>query len=695
MKSFVSCIYLIVFFELISGKTQTTGEMISALQHQNATEKDAAVLARQHRDIAYLYAIRFQTAEAKKYADTSMAFALKSANNFEIVFSKFTLAKIYYLEDRTDTAIQITEDAGSLLKNVKNRNDETYARAYYYYMKGTLQDKKYKMDTAIYYYDKAITLINKTPQPEKDCTLLCSLFAGKAKSLVRLRKKGEAMALFIKAVKLSETCDDKINLMLMYYEYGFALKAETTGLNYCWKAAKMAEQMELEGYEGIYLHNIGSLYYNQGKYDSSYQVLMESTGILKNIIPVKQYIYALQDLSLTLIQLDSLEKAEAISREVVSYQDLSRLTYENFSSLVQLSEVLNKKGDYDEQWEIISIAEKLASASRNQQCIVTLMEQKAHYYSSIGNYKDALFYFTKIKDYRDSVGKIEAQQKLEEISIAYESEKKDNEIALLNAQQEISNTKLSRQRIAIFAASALAVLFGIAGFAVFKRIQLKRKTDLQIEKLERLNEIQELRTNIALDMHDDIGASLSSIRLYSEAVRTETKEKLPRSEKMLQKISENANEIVEHMSDIVWAINPKYDEITNLQNRMRKFAIELCAVNQITPEFIWNEQAQFNIPMETRRNIYLIFKEAVNNAVKYASCKTITIRLEENKHNLTMLIIDDGIGFDMAAQLDDQRMNLGNGLKNMRFRAKEIGGTLEINSTPGKGTSILFKLDMT
>ena len=138
-----------------------------------------------------------------------------------------------------------------------------------------------------------------------------------------------------------------------------------------------------------------------------------------------------------------------------------------------------------------------------------------------------------------------------------------------------------------------------------------------------------MRDKIAQDLHDDIGASLSSIRMYSEAVRTQVKEKLPQVDMILERISENSKEIVENMSDIVWAINPKNDSLQFMEDRMHAFTSAVCSSKNIVPHFNKIDFHEVKLSMETRKNIFLIFKESVNNAAKYAECKNIFVNMEK------------------------------------------------------------------
>jgi signal transduction histidine kinase len=173
--------------------------------------------------------------------------------------------------------------------------------------------------------------------------------------------------------------------------------------------------------------------------------------------------------------------------------------------------------------------------------------------------------------------------------------------------------------------------------------------------------------------------------MYSEMVKTQLPDSSSAANLMLDKISSNARESVESMSDIVWMINPKNDLFSNLINRMEFYASEMCSGKNIALDFQKKEaEDAIKISMEARKNIYLIFKEAVNNAVKYSEASQLKILLEQTDHHIKMEVSDNGNGFDVST------IRKGNGLENMIQRAKGINGEVTIDSRSDEGTRIIF-----
>ena len=218
-------------------------------------------------------------------------------------------------------------------------------------------------------------------------------------------------------------------------------------------------------------------------------------------------------------------------------------------------------------------------------------------------------------------------------------------------------------------------------------------------RINQLLKINSIRNKIAGDLHDDIGSTLSSIRMYSDIVSDQLQDNNPESKPLLKKMSDNSREMIENMSDIVWAIKPANDAFKNIEVRMFNFATELCNAKNMHLKMQRNLALEsLKIPMEQRRDLYLIFKEAVNNAVKYSDCSEIKIDFNKTRNLFLMQISDDGIGFDTKSVIQWEELHPvrdGNGLVNMQLRAKRHKGKLDIISSVGKGTKIILTMPLT
>jgi len=203
-------------------------------------------------------------------------------------------------------------------------------------------------------------------------------------------------------------------------------------------------------------------------------------------------------------------------------------------------------------------------------------------------------------------------------------------------------------------------------------------------RLGRLLELEKVRTRIATDLHDDIGANLTRISLLSEVAKQKSENG---NGKLLNSIADIARESVASMNDIVWAISPDHDSFLDLTRRMRAHAEEIFAFREIELEFNAADSA-LRLSVGMRRDLLLIFKEAVNNAAKHSGCQKVSINFGSENSILRLAIKDDGKGFETAEIYD------GQGLRSMSNRARSLGGELNIESMAGAGTQVKFKMQL-
>jgi len=217
--------------------------------------------------------------------------------------------------------------------------------------------------------------------------------------------------------------------------------------------------------------------------------------------------------------------------------------------------------------------------------------------------------------------------------------------------------------------SLLTMLIGILVYLIFQyrlRQQLK---------------VLQIRNRIHRDLHDDVGATLSSVKAYSEILREN-----PNNSVIAELITENASEMIEHLEVIAWATNPRHDSFGSLIEKINHYAVPICFAKSIqydiSPDGISKDLI---VPGEIRQNVFLVAKEAINNTAKYANANNCIVKSFIVHGKFIMEISDDGNGFDGVNKS-------GNGLQNMYTRIKEIGGEIFIISEEGKGTKIKIEL---
>jgi signal transduction histidine kinase/ligand-binding sensor domain-containing protein len=199
-------------------------------------------------------------------------------------------------------------------------------------------------------------------------------------------------------------------------------------------------------------------------------------------------------------------------------------------------------------------------------------------------------------------------------------------------------------------------------------------------RVAQLIRLQRIRNGIASDLHDDIGSALTSISLFSEAAK---KHSLPGGLHIIDQMGTTSRKVLDDMNDIVWAISPKNDAFKNLFERMRLLGNQLFGAAQIEFKIEADvELTEGRLSMSHRRNLYLIYKEALTNIIKYADATCVQVSIRRTGKSAVLLISDNGKGFDTGNAAS------GNGLENMKLRARQINGLITIQSALGAGTSI-------
>lgn len=203
-------------------------------------------------------------------------------------------------------------------------------------------------------------------------------------------------------------------------------------------------------------------------------------------------------------------------------------------------------------------------------------------------------------------------------------------------------------------------------------------------RVARLLALERVRTRIATDLHDDIGSNLSVVAGLSEMLRQQvSNEHVAEQLSVIAKVSRRS---VDAMSDIVWAVNPQKDHLRDLIQRMRRFASDAFSAHNIHLVFeVPDADQNIRLGAETRRQVFLIFKESVNNAARHSGCAEAKVSVAVTKDSLSFSVADNGKGFDAES------IEAGEGLFSMRQRAKKIGGELIITSSAGTGTTVLLK----
>jgi signal transduction histidine kinase len=286
-----------------------------------------------------------------------------------------------------------------------------------------------------------------------------------------------------------------------------------------------------------------------------------------------------------------------------------------------------------------------------------------------------------IKDEDDSKDETSRAADFETQSLLNQHQRKIDLLEKNTLLAEIRSSQESLRKNFAFAGIGVILLGGGYGFYRYK----KRK------KLQSQKALMNERLRISRELHDEVGATLSGIAMYSHLTKEQIKNaETSEVEKSLNVMQQSAGEMVNKLNDIVWLINPDQDSLQKLIQRLEEYAADMGMVKNMqvkvnTPAHL----PEHSLPVESRRNIYLFCKEAINNAVKYSEGSLLELNIKEVGDKLEFSVSDNGKGFDAVM------VRRGNGLENMQKRADEIGAKLLLQSKKDEGSLLSMQLKIT
>jgi len=247
----------------------------------------------------------------------------------------------------------------------------------------------------------------------------------------------------------------------------------------------------------------------------------------------------------------------------------------------------------------------------------------------------------------------------------------------------------NQEVIGFLIAANIIVVVAAVFFFLILRAQQKRKQIYERQLVEKEFKTREAAfLQISRDLHDEVGSSLSGISLFTQMAEQKLNENnFSEAKKNIEKAGTYTAQVIEKVSDMAWLLKPSRESISILTAKLKSYALEIGSPKNIQLHFeVSADQQAKEADMQQRKAIYLISKEAINNAVKYSECRTLHYKIDSGKTMIRLLIEDDGKGFETANIME------GNGLGNMRARAADINAMINIISAPGTGTRIELEI---
>ena len=391
--------------------------------------------------------------------------------------------------------------------------------------------------------------------------------------------------------------------------------------------------------------------------------------------------------SLLIAQNDFKNALKLIEETLVNIKDNKLSDFEVFSLKKNLAICYSELEQPDKAINVYKNI--LSNAKENKQLdnIATIYLAISEANEKTENYKAAIENHKQFTIYNDSVLGKEKQIAIKDAQIKYKTLEKEKQLTE-------SELKVKQKNYFIYGSLGLALFLGLLGYLFYnqqklKNSQLKKESELKnaLIKIETQNKLQEQRLRISRDLHDNIGSQLTFIISSIDNLKFNMKDNP--TTKRLSEISGFTTNTIFELRDTIWAMNKNDITFEDLQIRINNFIDQaVIASGNIDFSFIISDSINqsHNFTSMHGMNLYRIIQESVNNASKYAEASKISVSISEENSQYHIKIEDNGKGFD------SEKVVYGNGLNNIKKRANDLNGDVEIHSVVDKGTSIIVKV---
>jgi len=553
--------------------------------------------------------------------------------------------------------------------------------------------------------------------------------------LQRQSKESEALLVYEQAIAKAEALDYKEGLAKLYNnvalihtqrgEYPKALEGFTEATRY---------EEETENREGMAqgLNNIGVVFYYQGDYDKAMDYFLESVRVhesMGNMLSAKQGYnnigainealerfakaleYYQRSLEIALKLNDKAEIGQSYNNIAGVYSNLENWSesekfylkamevntdnndyYSLALNYLNLADMYPQSGQMDKSEPLFQKAQALVEEYSYKNLALDLFNKAAAYYAKANNYEEAYAYQALYDAYKDSVYDEAKAKAIAETEALYETEKKEKEAAEAKAALVQEQLKVERQNAWLILLVAGVILIVFAAISIFRqqaarRRQVETEAALQEERAraEGRRRLEQERNRISRDLHDHIGSQLTIIS--SQIDNLAFKEMVEERRLRFEQISDHTRDTMAQLRETIWAMNNDEINLAMLGAKLQDF---MQRSHQEGRQLKLRNDASAEIVLSPEQtiNLFRICQEAVQNAIKYAEFKLLEIHFKAESGFLEVNISDDGKGMEITSS---QR---GYGLSNMEARMKQINGSFQLESSPGKGTQILLKLPL-
>lgn len=574
--------------------------------------------------------------------------ATKKNHDYGINGSYYLLAKILYTEGKIDSLIAVSK----IVLDAPNVKYDSVYFPKFYGMLGNVYLKLGDFRNANEFYLKALSIAELTGNEQLQSAIIGNLgVINKEFKNYReaIKYYNKALPLRIKNNQLHDVAGTYVSLATCYEN----LQLNDSAVFLLTKALDLFNLLESKENIALVNNNLGQLLIVMNQPDTGMQYL------------------------------------QLAKQQFTSLGDPVNLAYNAWAigdAWVEISKMNNNKLYLDNALKEMQVSKNLAEMNGMVDLKMNCYKSLSLIYDSKSNESQAFMYLKLYNTINDSIRSSEYTGQIAEMQTKYETERKELEITKLNAEKQLGVEKVARTRILNYSLFSIAGLILISGSVLFRNVQKKRVAEKQVAVLEKQNAIENMRSKIAGDVHDEMGANLTRLGLNAQQLLQSPV--IPEKEKQLaEKMSTQSKEIITGMREIIWASNPANDNLKSMLGFMRQYIDRFFDGTQIRHVVNFPQDVgEITLHPEVRRNLFLILKESINNSVKYSGSDRIDIDFHNENQKFELKVKDYGKGID-----DRPKDNFSNGMHNMQMRAEQIQSLFKLISAPGQGVQIIVE----
>lgn len=559
---------------------------------------------------------------------------------------------------------------------------------------GIYMDVTGKSDSAAYYFEEALKMSRDFgfKNIESMCINNLGMFNWNRGNF------NEALDYFFQSLKMDEARESEKstssalnNIGLIYQEMNLNEKA----LEYHKKALKVREKYNLESEQITSHNNIGINLKDLGRVDEAISTFKKGLVLAKKLDNRVEYYKILNNLANAYYKKGNKDLAletylEALKkRENYNGDERGMLsTYNNIATLYNEKNLPKVAKHYvEEGFNLVKKYPEIELVSADLHLTVA----ESNY--MLGNYDQAREQKQIYIKLKDSIFSEKNAQKIADLEVKYETEKKEKEILIQRAELAEQDLVIQKRNYQLYGLAFLTLILGLIGFLFYnqqklKNHQLQKENELKdaLIKIETQNKLQEQRLRISRDLHDNIGAQLTFIISSIDNLKYGFDIKDQKLTHKLETISDFTSGTIYELRDTIWAMNKSEITFEDLQTRISNY-IDKAHLYDANIQFSFNVDSSVDTSKTFTSvegmNIHRVIQEAIHNSLKYAEASQIKVEVIKEVSNLVFKISDNGKGFNSTS------VKRGNGLTNMEKRIENIGGEIQINTKENQGTQII------